>query len=180
MLFFRAYALLQGDYALLQSLCPYLGNLCSSSELMPFFRAIFSCPSSGLLMIFSSELMSHEQTSTDVYIFWLNRDIALYNQLLPHTRWKMVHANLRGKLELIWLYGDPIEGWHSEQGHHIDWRPMHAEVALKVESAFNSWTTHVYRKVGNHLYDFCAMCQVNMITGTRRPIRRLFRDHDAR
>ena len=154
MLFFRAYALLQGDF------------------FMPFFRAIDD--------FFFRTHVTRTKTSTDVYIFWLNRDIAVYNQLLPHTRWKMVHANLRGKLELIWLYGDPIEGWHSEQGHHIDWRPMHAEVALKVESAFNSWTTHVYRKVGNHLYDFCAMCQVNMITGTRRPIRRLFRDHDAR
>lgn len=90
----------------------------------------------------------------------------------------MVHASLKGKLELIWLYGDPIEGWHPGTGH-IEWRPMHAEVALKVECAFSSWRTHLYITVDDYIYDFCSMCQVNMITGTRRPIRRLFRDHAA-
>ncbi len=102
-----------------------------------------------------------------------------YQQLLSHTRSKMVHANLIGKLELIWVYGDPIaEGWHAGTGH-IEWKAMHAEVALKVESAFNSWKTHLYITVDDYIYDFCAMCQVNTITGTRRPIRRLFRDHAA-
>ncbi len=91
----------------------------------------------------------------------------------------MVHANLSGKLELIWVYGDPIEGWHAGTGH-IDWKSMHAEVAQKVESAFNSGKTHLCITVDSYIYDFCAMCQVNTITGTRRPIRRLVRDHAAR
>jgi hypothetical protein len=92
--------------------------------------------------------------------------------------WFVMHANLRGKLELIWVYGEPIEGWQAG-ADRIDWRPMHAEVALKVESAFNSWKTHLYITVDDYFYDFCAMVQLNRITGTKRPIKRLLRDHGA-
>ena len=97
------YALLQGVYALPQSLCPSSGCLCSSSELMPFFRAfmlffrayaffrafmlffrayallqgVCLCPSSGLLMCSSSELMSHEQTSSTVGCVLYERQMGL-------------------------------------------------------------------------------------------------------
>ena len=97
------YALLQGVYALPKSLCPSSGCLCSSSELMPFFRAfmlffrayaffrafmlffrayallqgVCLCPSSGLLMCSSSELMSHEQTSSTVGCVLYERQMGL-------------------------------------------------------------------------------------------------------
>ena len=169
MLFFRTHALLQGVYALLQG------------TFMTFFRVVS--------LRSSSELMLHKQTSTKLCIYYIYvsdgcHTGALWLKTLPHqrllfhTRWKMVHASLRGKLELIWLYGDPIEGWHAGTGH-IEWSPMHAEVALKVESAFTSWKTHLYITVDDYIYDFCTMCQVNRITGTRRPIRRILRDHAA-
>ena len=82
----------------------------------------------------------------------------------------MVHHNLRGKMELLWLFGLPQH--EIEPDVEVNWKKMHCEIALKVEAAFDSGNTHLYSVIDGYLYDFCSMTQLNMKFGTVRPLKR--------
>ena len=88
-------------------------------------------------------------------------------------RTRSTHAALAGTMELVWEFGPPIAEHEEEVSvREQDWKRMRPNIAMQVESAFTAGGTSGGTRVGDYLYDFCLMRQVNLVVGTTRPIRR--------